>query len=41
MFSEKGLDVPSVQLISGHKDPRVLLNTYTKLDPAKLVKKLG
>ena len=38
---ERGLSVPEVQLISGHKDPRVLLNTYTKLDPAKLVKKLG
>ena len=24
---EKGLSVPEVQLISGHKDPRVLLNT--------------
>ena len=41
MFSVKGLDVPSVQLISGHKNPMVLLNTYTKLDPVKLVKKLG
>ena len=41
MFSEKGLDVPSDQLISGQKNPMVLLNTYTKLDPAKLVKKLG
>ena len=41
MFSEKGLDVPSVQLISGHKNPMVLLKTYTKLDPEKLVEKLG
>ena len=41
MFSEKGLNVPSVQLISGHKNPMVLLNTYTKLDPEKLVSKLG
>ena len=41
MLFERGLSVPEVQLISGHKDPRVLLNTYTKLDPAKLVKKLG
>ena len=41
MFSEKNLDVPSVQLITGHLDPRVLLNTYTKLDPEKLVSKLG
>jgi integrase len=37
---EKGLSVPEVQLISGHKDPRVLLNTYTKLDPVKIAKKL-
>ena len=41
LFEEKGLDVPSVQLISGHKNPMVLLNTYTKLDPKKLLKKLG
>jgi len=41
MFSEKNLDLPSVQLISGHKNPMVLLNTYTKLDPEKLVSKLG
>ena len=37
---EKGLSVPEVQLISGHKDPRVLLNTYTKLDPVKIARKL-
>ena len=41
MFVEKGLDVPTVQLISGHKNPMVLLNTYTKLNPEKLVAKLG
>jgi integrase len=41
MFEEKGLDVPTVQLISGHKNPMVLLNTYTKLNPEKLVSKLG
>jgi integrase len=41
MFEEKGLDVPTVQLISGHKNPMVLLNTYTKLNPEKLVAKLG
>ena len=38
---EKGLDVPTVKLISGHKNPMVLLNTYTKLNPEKLVSKLG
>ena len=41
LMFEKGLNVPEVQLISGHLDPKVLLNTYVKLDPAKLVKKLG
>ena len=41
MFEVKGLDVPTVQLISGHKNPMVLLNTYTKLNPEKLVAKLG
>ncbi len=41
MLFEKGLSVPEVQLMSGHKDPKILLNTYTKLDPRKLVKKLG
>ena len=40
MLFEKGLSVPEVQLMSGHLDPKVLLNTYVKLDPSKLVKKL-
>ena len=38
---EKGLDVPSVQAISGHKNPMILLNTYTKIKPETLVVKLG
>ncbi len=37
---ERGLSVPEVQLISGHKDPKILLNTYTKLDPIKIARKL-
>ena len=41
LLFERGLSVPEVQSISGHRDPRVLLNTYTKLDPKKIVKKLG
>ena len=41
LLFEKGLSVPQVQVLSGHKDPRILLNTYTKLDPEKLVSKLG
>jgi len=38
---ERGLSLVEVQSISGHRDPRVLINTYTKLDPKKIVKKLG
>jgi integrase len=38
---EKGLGVEQVQAISGHKDPTILLNTYTRVDPGKLVKRLG
>ena len=41
MFEVKDLDVPTVQLISGHRNPMILLNVYTKLNPEKLVKKLG
>ena len=41
MLFEKGLSVPQVQVLSGHKDPRLLLNTYTKLNPEKIVSKLG
>ena len=41
LMFEKGLSVPEVQLCLGHLDPKILLNTYTKLDPKKIVKKLG
>jgi integrase len=41
LFEFKNLSVPEVQLMSGHRDPRVLLNIYTKLDPQKLVEKLA
>ena len=41
LLFERGLSVPEVQSISGHRDPRILLSTYTKLDPKKIVKKLG
>ena len=40
LLFEKGLNVPEVQLVSGHKDPRVLLNTYTKLSAEKIAIKL-
>ena len=41
MFEKKGLSVPEVQVISGHKNPSVLLKVYTKLDPEKLVATIG
>ena len=41
LLFERGLSVPEVQSISGHRDPRILLSTYTKLDPKKIVKKLA
>ena len=37
---EKGLSVPEVQVCTGHKNPMILLNTYTKLDPVKIARKL-
>ena len=37
---EKGLNVPEMQFVSCHKDPRVLLNTYTKLSAENIAKKL-
>lgn len=37
---EKGLNVPQVALISGHRDPRMLFR-YTHLRPEDLVEKLG
>jgi len=41
LFEHKNLSVPQVQLMSGHKDPRVLLRIYTNLNPEKLVAQLG
>ena len=38
-FFEKGLSVPEVALISGHKTP-VMLFRYTHLKAEKVVKKL-
>lgn len=37
---ERGLSLPEVALISGHKDPRMLLR-YTHLRAEDLAKKLG
>lgn len=39
-FFEKGLTLPEVALISGHKDPRQLMN-YTHLRPEQVALKLG
>ena len=38
---EAKFDLPTVQLMSGHKNPSVLLKVYTKLDPEKLVATIG
>ncbi len=40
MFFERGLSVPEVALISGHKDPRMLFS-YTHLRAENLAKKLN
>jgi integrase len=39
-FFEMGLSMPEVALISGHRDPRMLLR-YTHLVPFKLAEKLA
>ena len=39
-FFEIGLSVPEVALISGHRDPRMLLR-YTHLRPSQVVERLG
>jgi integrase len=39
-FFEKGLSLPEVALISGHKDPRMLFR-YTHLKAESLVQRLG
>jgi len=41
MFQIRKFDLPTVQLMSGHKNPGVLLKVYTKLDPEKLVATIG
>ena len=41
MFQFRNFDLPMVQLMSSHKNPGVLLKVYTKLDPVKLVERLG
>jgi len=39
-FFEKGLNVPEVALISGHRDPRMLFR-YTHPKPHAIAEKLG
>ena len=41
MFQIRNYDLPTVQLLSGHKQPSVLLKVYTKLDPEQVARKLG
>ena len=41
MFEVKSLNVPEVQLISGHTDPRVLMRVYANLRPKDLADKLA
>ncbi|MCH2545360.1 MAG: site-specific integrase [Alphaproteobacteria bacterium] len=40
MLFEKGLNVPEVQIFSGHATPTILFNTYTKLSAEKIAIKL-
>ena len=40
LLFEKGLNVPEVQIFSGHATPTILLNTYTKLSAEKIAIKL-
>lgn len=40
-FEDKRLNVPEVQLCSGHKNPRVLLKVYTNLNRKKVAEKLS
>jgi len=41
MFEEKSLNVPEVQLISGHLEPRTLMRVYANLRPQDLANKLA
>ena len=40
-FEDKRLNVPEVQLCSGHKNPRILLKVYTNLNRKKVAEKLS
>ena len=41
MFEVKSLNVPEVQLISGHLEPRTLMRVYANLRPKDLADKLA
>ena len=41
MFEVKSLNLPEVQLFSGHSDPRVLMKVYANLRPKDLADKLA
>jgi integrase len=38
---QKGYSIEEVLVFSGHRDPRILLSTYTKLDPSKIARKFA
>ena len=40
-FEVKNLNVPEVQLISGHLEPRTLMRVYANLRPQDLANKLA
>ena len=41
LFTNKKLSVPEVQVISGHLEPRTLLNVYANIKAEEIVHKLG
>jgi hypothetical protein len=41
MLQDRGLTIPEVQLMSGIRNPKILLNVYNKTDPKKVVARLS
>ena len=41
MLQDRGLTIPEVQLMSGIRNPKILLNVYNKTDPRKVVARLS
>jgi len=38
---KRGFGIPDVQFITGHRDPKVLLEYYNAIDPIELARRLG